>query len=83
MYILDFFGNAITVTNLQQAIEQTKCFVGWSESQQIIFDEFKLVQSQDIYGIPTKIKRNTNSGKSCTNLEYYEHQLRQLQGLNN
>jgi len=78
MIIKDIFGNSIIVTDLNAAISQTKCFIGWSKAETMIFDEFKLVPTQDIYGKPTTVKCDTKSGKSCTNLEYYTHQLTQL-----
>lgn len=76
--IKDIFNNSITVTNLEEAVMQTKIFINMSKQQKMVFNEFKFIDSIDIYGKSFKCKQDTKSGKSVTNLEYYQYQLKQL-----
>lgn len=79
--ILDIFGNNIVITNLKEAISQTKIHVGWSEREEMFFTEYKLVESLDQYKRPFSIKKEVENGRKVSNLEFYKHQLKELNKL--
>jgi hypothetical protein len=78
MKIKDCFGNEKSVTDLPEAIRQTKMFVDFSGDGGFIFPEFKLIPSADQFGKPTVVSQQTNSGKWVMQRLYWKHTLFQL-----
>ena len=78
MEVKDIFKNKIKVTNLKDAIQQTKMFLAWSKQSPNTFWEYKLIPATDSHGKPTTISRKIENGKQVTNIEFYSHLLKQL-----
>lgn len=83
-HIKDIFNNKIEVTNIIDAISQTKTFVDFSINageNDFYFDEFKLIECVDQWGKTFKSSQKTNSGKSVKSLQYYTDILNKLEKL--
>lgn len=79
--ITDIFGNAIEVPDLQKAIQQTENFVERSKEQTILFQEYFFTFGTDAQGRKVRITETPKNARTVTNLDFYNHQLKQLQNL--
>ena len=81
IFITDIFGNLIQVTDLQGAITQTKQFVFMSKKDNIVFTEYYFENLTDTHGKGFKAKKTPKNPKEVFSLDFYNHQLKQLQNL--
>lgn len=82
MQIEDIFGNAVIVTDIKKAIQQTEYFIEFSKKQTILFQEYFFTNSVDVHGKQIRLTSTPKKAKTATNLEFYEHQLKELLKIN-